>query len=448
MALLRAWQLLSRSVVVASVLLPMWVAYAWLYVRQERMGADVPAEAWQRLHERYAPRFYRLAVWMKGGLIKIGQILSTRVDLMPVEWTRELSGLQDSVTPVAWATIRKQLERTYGRPTAAVFRSLDESAVAAASFGQVHRGVTLDGREVALKVKYPDVEGKLRVDLVVFRLSVNLFNLLVPRLDLGAVYTEMSRALRTELDYVQEARFTREIGSRFLDRDGVVIPEVIDELSSPDVICTSWIEGRKITDPGLLADPRVDRRALLQRLLWAWVQMMYVDGVFQSDPHPGNLLVQVDAERGLTLGVIDFGQVKILPQSFHQRLVRCVMAFALGNGEGLVDGLVELGLFDGEDRDRMGPVVVRAMERIRAMDPDRAEGLDFPALRLEVRGALRQMKGVVIPHDLVLYGRTLGLLAGVTHHVAPDVNALALARPLLTEALLGGGPPEDPNASA
>src|SRR5690606_31499313 len=129
--------------------------------------------------------------------------------------------------------------------------------------------------------------------------------------------------------------FTRIIHENFRGREGVVIPRVVDELTTKDLICTTWFDGTKITDPSLLEDPALDRKALLERLISTWISMMYVDGVFQSDPHPGNLLARIE-DGAPVLGVVDFGQVKILPRAFHQKLVASVMALAMGNTDMFV----------------------------------------------------------------------------------------------------------------
>ncbi|HBQ12398.1 MAG TPA: hypothetical protein DEF51_15045, partial [Myxococcales bacterium] len=324
------WHTLVRSVWIGLVLFPMWVAYVVPWVRWRRFGATIPDAVWERKHRKYAARFYRLAVGMRGGLIKVGQILSTRVDLMPRAWIEELSGLQDEVSPTPWRDLEEHLRAGYDAPLEELFRELDHEAIAAASFGQVHRGVTADGTRIALKIRYADIERKLAVDMFLMSWAVRLFNVFLPKIRLSPIYDEIKRALTTELDYEQEARFTQIVHDHFVDRDGVEVPAVVHALSTRDVICTTWIDGVKITSPKLLDDPRLDRAKLLERLLWAWIQMMYVDGVFQSDPHPGNLLARLDEDGEPILGVVDFGQVKILDRAFHQKLVNGVMAFAMG----------------------------------------------------------------------------------------------------------------------
>jgi len=443
----RLYHAVVRIVLGVLVLPPMWLAYIVPFIRERRFGATIPAEVWERKHRKWARRFYRLAVRLRGGLIKVGQILSTRVDLLPAGWTEELSGLQDEVDPLPWHSVEKHLTEVYGRPPDEVFEHLDHEAHAAASFGQVHKGRTKDGVEVALKIKYPDVEMKLAIDMWFARWAVRGFNVFLPRIDLKPIYVEIKRALTTELDYEQEAHFTRTVHENFEGRDGVVIPAVIDALTTKSTICTTWFDGVKITKPSLLEREDLDRKVLLERLLWTWIQMMYVDGVFQSDPHPGNLLVRVEDGEPI-LCVVDFGQVKILTREFHQKLVNGVMAFAMGNDEGFVDSLIALGLFAEDERDIFAPTVKALMTALRERKPAEGEELDFVEVREMVLTTLDEMDGVVIPQEIVLYGRTFALLAGVTRSIAPGENPLAVAKPMLTQALLSGGPPQRSGARA
>ncbi len=445
----RAWLVLSRSLIVFFAVFPMWLAYAIPFVRSRRFGATIPPERWKALHVRFAPRFYRLAVRMRGGLIKVGQIISTRVDILPVEWTSTLAGLQDRVDPLPWGELLPFVTAAYGRDPKSLFLEIDEHATAAASFGQVHRAITHEGEKVALKIRYPDVDTKLAVDLGVMRFVLPLFGMFVPQMNLRPIREEISRALTTELDYDAEARFTEIVHKNFggtmsADAGRITIPRVLRDLTRPSVICTSWFEGKKIIDPSLLQDPRLDRRALLELVIEAWVKMMYVDGVFQSDPHPGNLLARVDAEGKPELCIVDFGQVKILTKSFHEKLLRSVMAFVTRDDEGFARSLVELGLFAPKDLAALRPTIDKILERYASMSPEEITKMDFTWLRTEVLGKIAELRGIVVPQELVLYGRTFALLAGLTRQVDPTVDAFALARPHVMRAMLSGGPPEAP----
>ena len=440
----RIWLFLTRGLIVLFTLLPMWLAYVVPFVRWRRFGATIPAEKWSRLHTKHSLRFYRLATRMRGGLIKVGQILSTRADILPSEWVQTLAGLQDRVEPLPWRVLEPHLAKSFGRPPKEIFRELDEHATNAASFGQVHRAVTAEGERVALKIRYPDIETRLAVDMGVLRWMLPLFSVFVPQMRLRPIYEEVRRALTTELDYEQEARFTQIVHENFKDEKRIHIPRVLLEYTRRDVICTTWFEGRKIIDPTLLEDPRMDRRALLELVIEAWVKMMYVDGVFQSDPHPGNLLARIADDGQPEICIVDFGQVKILTRAFHQALLRSVMSFITRDVEGFTASLSELGLFAEKDIERLRPLLTRIIDRYAEMSPEQTDKMDFRWIRDEVLGQIAGVRDVHVPQDLVLYGRTFALLAGLGRQIDPTVDGFAVAKPYVMRALLGDGPPEAP----
>lgn len=422
-------------------LFPAWLAYVIPFVRQRRFGAKIPDATWVRLHEKHSVRFYRLAVQMRGGLIKVGQILSTRADILPKEWVSTLSGLQDRVDPLPWPDVRPILEEAFGRPPTQVFAEIDEHATAAASFGQVHQARTVDGEKVALKIKYPDVEHKLAIDFGVLAFFLPLFGVFVPQLKLGSIFEEVRRALTTELDYEEEARFTEIVHANFEGVEHITIPRVLREYTRRDVICTTWFEGKKITDPVLLDDPRMDRRALLELVIQAWIKMVYVDGVFQSDPHPGNLLARI-GDAGPELCVVDFGQVKILPKKFHKALTRSVMAFVTRDVDGFIQALVDIGIVPKGREEDARAISTKAIERYATMSPDQIQAMNFEWIKDELVTELEHFRGIVVPQELVLYGRTLALLAGLTRQVDPTVDAFSLAKPHILSAILSA--PSDP----
>ncbi|GAB4213002.1 MAG: hypothetical protein OHK0013_36420 [Sandaracinaceae bacterium] len=434
------WLVVSRSLLVLGTLFPMWLAYVVPVVRTLRFGATLPAARWDRIHDRWAERFRRLAIAMRGGLIKIGQVLSTRVDLLPPRWIEVLSTLQDRVEPCPWREIEPHVTRAYeGRDPHKLFASLDEHATAAASFGQVHRATTVDGEKVALKIRYPDAELKLAVDFAVLGLMLPLFNLFVPQVRLRPIFEEVKRALELELDYEQEARFTEVIHANMAEVEGVFVPRVIRELTRREVICTTWFEGVKITDPAFLADPRLDRTVLLDRVIEAWVKMMYVDGVFQSDPHPGNVLARLGPS-GPEVCIVDFGQVKILTKAFHEKLLRSVMAFMTRDQDAFAKSLLDIGLFGEADLERVKPLLARVFEKYDAVSKGEVV-IDFGWVRQEVMNSLASLRGIVVPQELVLYGRTIVLLGGLVRAIDPQADVLELARPHFLRAMLSGGPP-------
>lgn len=436
-----------RSLLIAATLMPLYLAYFWLWLRDTKLGWKVPASTWAATHTRQARRFYRLAVRMRGGMIKVGQLISARVDLMPKQWITELSKLQDRVEPCPWPVIEKHLLKEYGRPLDEVFETIEHQAVAAASFGQVHRATTKDGRQVALKVRYPDVEMKLDVDMGLFGIAVPMFNVFVPKVKLKVVYNEMQQALKTELNYHQEADYTRTIHDNLNGIERTIVPEVFADISTDSIIATSFFEGYKITDTDKISELGLDRIELLTLVINAWCKMMYVDGVFQSDPHPGNLLFSVDADKKPVICILDFGQVKIMPKDFHVKLLQSVMAFLARDPEQFKDTMVLMGLVNQSDADKMKPMIAEFFEKYYHLTPVEAKQLDFDKIKEDVRALIKQLDGVTIPQDMVLYGRTFGLLAGLCTAMDENINGFELAKPLILKWMaVGASMPAAPSA--
>ncbi|MEZ4234292.1 MAG: AarF/UbiB family protein [Polyangiaceae bacterium] len=440
---------LVRFSISAWTLLPIYVSYLWLWIRWKKLGHEIEKDHWNAVHRKNARAFYRLAVRMRGGMIKVGQLISARVDIMPRVWVEELSKLQDRVDPTPWSGIEEHLTHEYGLPPQQVFAHIEEKSIAAASFGQVHRATTRDGQEIALKIRYPNIEAKLEVDMTLFGIAVPLFNIFVPKVDLKVIYREMRLALETELDYRQEAAYTRTIHDNFknfsprIDNAAgggdVVIPEVLDEYTTDSVIATTFFEGFRVTDKQKMDELGVKPTELLELVLNTWTKMMYQDGVFQSDPHPGNLLFNVIDGR-TTLCVIDFGQVKILPRSFHRQLVNSVMAFLTRDVEAYAPTVVAMGILSEADVEKAKPLLREFFEQYYELTPAEARELDFERIREDVQGLIQKIDNIHIPNDLVLYGRTFSLLAGLGTALDENQNLVVLAKPFIMQAMFV--PPE------
>ncbi len=425
----------SRGARIVATLAPIYFSYLWLWIRERYLRRPASPETWSSVHLRNAERFYRLAVRMRGGLIKIGQLISVRVDVAPIEWTSTLSKLQDKVDPAPWSEIERRLADELGGPPDEVFATIEHEARNAASFGQVHRARTKDGTEVALKIKYADVERQLAIDLALFRRAVPFFNVFVRKVRLDVIVNEMSRALTTELDYEQEARFTQRIHENLRDIPGVVIPRVLFEHTTRNVICTTWFEGHKVTDKARLSDAAVDVHELIRKIIHAFTHMVFVDGLFQSDPHPGNLLFHVkDGEPEVC--VLDFGQVKELPRDFQAKMLRTSMAYMVRDVDGFSRGVVDLGVLSEKDVQTARPILEEFFAHYFEMSPAEVKTLDFNKIRDDVKGIVSRIEGLTIPQDIILYGRMFGLLAGVITALDDRVNGLVLAKPIIMECLL------------
>ncbi|MEW6776421.1 MAG: AarF/UbiB family protein [Bdellovibrionota bacterium] len=423
-----------RLFLMVTTLVPIYAQYLWMWGSEKYLRRRIPRERWNEVHLANAEKFFLMAVKLKGALIKVGQLISARVDIMPRAWTKTLSKLQDQVIPSPWHMIDKHLTKEYGRPPDEVFEKIDHEAVAAASFGQVHKALTKEGDTVALKIRYPDIKLKLDIDMMFFRVATTLFNIFVPKIGLKTIYQEISKALRTELNYRQEADYTRIIGKNMQGFPQLIIPRVLDKYTTDSVICTEYFEGFKITNFEKMESLGIKRRDVLEIVLNAWTKMIYEDGVFQSDPHPGNLFFRLKDGKP-EVCVVDFGQCKIMPKEFHEKLMQAVFGFMSRDVDKFLPTIVNLGVMKTEDTIHARPILKDFFEKYFELSPSQARSLDFDKIRDDVQQAVSKINGIYIPNDIILYGRTFSLLSGLATQIDKTANMFMLAKPFMVATI-------------
>ncbi len=433
----RLWLIPARATYLTVMLVPIWWTYfrRWLALRW--WGRSPTPERWSEIHRRAAQRFYRTAVRMKGGLIKVGQVMSTRVDLLPVEWAEVLSRLQDKVDPSPWRRVAKTVEAELGAPPDAIFASIERDAVNAASFGQVHRAVTKDGRRVALKIQYPGIRTRLACDLWVGRRAAPFFAIFAPvKVNLGLILDEVQRSLTEELDYRKEAEFGTRIRENLVGIEDLVVPEVLPEHSSRSVLCSAWFDGFKVTDEAKREAAGLGVEPIILKMMEAYTQMFFIDGVFQSDPHPGNLMVRAGEGGQPVVCILDFGQSKALPKGFQRKLIHAAIAFMGRDVDGFSRAVVAMDIARAEDVEAGRPLLKTFFDDVFDLSPQELKEMDAEDLKRMAQELAGTIEGVHIPTDLILYGRAFMLLAGVVTQLDDHVNGFILARPLIMKALM------------
>ncbi len=276
------------------------VSFVWWDVVLPRLGLRRLAQRTrvERL-QRSARAFRSLAVQMGGVLIKVGQFLSTRVDVLPKEFTDELAGLQDEVPPVPYTDIRRVAEAEYGLPLGEKFASFDPQPMAAASLGQVHRATIAESgeekpRPVVVKIQRPDIEKIIATDLAALRTVGNWLKRYRPisrRADVPALLSEFTRILYEEIDYLAEGRNAETFAANFQDDPEVRVPRVVWTHTTTRALTLENVFSIKITDYEAITAAGIDRKEVASRLLDAYLKQIFEDGFFHADPHPGNLFV-------------------------------------------------------------------------------------------------------------------------------------------------------------
>ncbi len=397
------------------------------YKRTQRAVREMTPEArqarWDRTNERFAEDLYRLAVDLKGLYIKTGQFMSTRSDMVPPAYVTSLSRLQDRVPPRPVATIRATIEAAFGKPIRELFEWFDDHPLAAASLAQVHRARLHDGREVCVKVQYPEVASLVRLDVRNLRTLVGLVAKREPNFDYRAIVNEIGGQVPLELDFEREAALTKQVKANLAQYEGIVVPAVIDGYARKTVLVTEYLAGERLIGKDGIAASIADGPAVAQAITKAFGHQIMVDGLFQADPHPGNLL----ALPGGKVGLLDFGLTKELSRESRIAFARLVVAAADRNPAAVMAAFEGLGV---RTRNEANPAGLMALaDLFFGSRPERT------AMAGKRREALQASPIEAIPGDLVLLGRVVGLLRGVCDSLGAPLTPMQMLRPFAEQVL-------------
>jgi ubiquinone biosynthesis protein len=400
---------LNRSRQIAGALL----THGWSFLRNNDeavAGANSRSAAARPAH-------LRLALEELGTtFIKLGQILSTRADLLPPEYLAELTKLQDSAPPVPFEAIKKALVTELGQPIENVFTEFDSQPLAAASIGQAHAATLPDGTEVVVKIRIPGgVEG-VNEDLEILKeLAATAHRHLefADRYDLVGLVEEFSQTLRAELDYIREGHSAERFAQNLASDQGIHVPRVFWDATTSRVLTLERIRGIKINDLEGLDEQGTDRRRLAQHATNVVLKMVCEDGYFHADPHPGNFFIEPNA----TIGLIDFGMVGVLDERTQQLLADLLIAINDQDADRLVDVFLDLGV----TRKRIDRTLVRRdIERLLSTYWDLPLGdLKVTALLNDVFSIMRQHQ-MHLPSNLALLLKTVIMIEGLGVSLDPD----------------------------
>src|SRR5436305_3404695 len=281
-------------------------------------------------------------------MIKLGQFLSSRADLLPEQALAALSSLQDEVPPAPFSHVVSVIESELGKPVEHLFSVLERKATAAASLGQVHKAVLAsNGAEVAVKVQRPNIEQLVRSDLSTIKFVIWVINRLVDTrefIDLMGVYREFKRTIYEEIDYITEAANAKRFKEMFKDDPTIYIPSVYDDYTTRRVLVLEWIDGIKINDYASLEAAGIDRLEVANRTVEAYFHQFFDEGFFHADPHPGNIFVKRGTPgEGPIIEFVDFGMVGALTKSMMQAMKELFLSFLTRDSEAMVQALSELG---------------------------------------------------------------------------------------------------------
>ncbi len=411
--------------------------------------------AWVRRNrpERYrkwARRFRALAVNMGGVMIKLGQFLSSRLDILPPEITEELQGLQDEVPPVEFAQIEQLLRQELG-DISQRFARFERQPLAAASLGQAYRaylnpipginGAEL-GEKVVVKVQRPHIEQIVQTDLAALGVVaqwVMRYGPIRRRANVPALMDEFAATLWEELDYLAEADNAERFAQMYANSEYVYIPAVYRNHSTARVIVLEDVESLKITDKTGMLAAGINPAQVADQLLDAYFYQCFHEGFFHADPHPGNLFVRPREDlpwpsgngsgppvgRPFWLIFIDFGMVGRIPELMGQNLRKIIISVTQRDAEQLTEAYSSLGFFlPGADLARITEAQERLLEQIwgrKLLELAQPDPKELEALGHEFRDILFDFP-FQIPQDFIYLGRALGIVSGLVSQLNPEIN--------------------------
>jgi predicted unusual protein kinase regulating ubiquinone biosynthesis (AarF/ABC1/UbiB family) len=353
--------------------------------------------------------------------IKLGQLLSTRPDVLPPEYIDEFERLQDDVPPAPWADAREVIEADLG-PVGETFDAIDTDAISGASLGQVYLA-EYEGRTVAVKVRRPGVEALVEADLRVIRWSLPVLMWFVDEtrsFSLETLADEFERVIRQEMDYERERGMLEEIGANLADEPRVRVPNALPALSTRRVLTMEHVGGTKISDLEDLDELGLDRTALARTLQETYLEMIIEDGVFHADPHPGNLAVRDDG----TIVFYDFGMSGRVDPFIQEKIVEFYMAVARQDTDEILDTLIEMGTLSPQaDREVMAEVMELAIADARGEDIE----------QYRVQQIVQQVEDTIyefplrLPPNLALVLRVATVVEGVCVTLDPDFDFIEVA---------------------
>lgn len=419
---------LNRSRQIASVL----VSHGWDYLTNKGHGS-LEESLLRRKSAQTRPEHLRSTLEELGTtFIKLGQILSTRSDLLPPDYLSELTKLQDNAAPVPFEEIRNVLLAELGQPIETIFLHFETEPLASASIGQAHAAVLPDGTEVVVKVRRPGVVEQVNEDLEILKelaATAGRHWEFADRYDLVGLVDEFSQTLRSELDYVREGHSAERFAANFASDPSIHIPLVFWETTTSRVLTLERIRGVKINDLAGLDAQGTDRRWLANYATSVVLKMVCEDGFFHADPHPGNFFI----EEGGAIGLIDFGMVGVLDERTRERLADLLIAISHENADRLVDVFLELGVTRKRiDRALFRRDIEHLLERYWGLP---LSELKVTALLNDVFAIMRQHH-LHLPANLALLLKAVIMIEGLGVNLDPDFHLTRTLAPYTEQLVL------------
>ena len=372
---------------------------------------------------------------LKGPVMKVAQILATIPDALPDEYVEELRQLQSNAPSMGRLFVKRRMSAELGKDWQNSFNSFNQEAVAAASLGQVHKAESLDGKSVACKLQYPDMNSAVEADLKQLRLAMSIYQRYDNAINASEIYKELSARIREELDYKREGRNMALYRLMLAKEETVHVPDLIETASTDRLLTMTWLDGVPVLD-FIKNNPELEMRNLVAKNMFrAWYVPFYLYGIIHGDPHLGNYSIRPNGD----INLLDFGCIRVFPPTFVKGVIDLYIGLRDGDEELAVNAYRTWG-FENLDRDTIdvlnhwarfvySPLMEDKVRRIQETN----SGVYGKEVVEKVHKELRRLNGVKPPREFVLMDRAAIGLGSVFLHLNAEVNWYNIFQELISD---------------
>ena len=420
------------------------MSYVWLFLKAKFLGKSYADKRLLKLHIRNAERIKKTILHLQGLFIKVGQLLSILTNFLPKAFHEPLEALQNQIPPRPYAEIEQQIVSELGDTPQKIFAQFDKTSLASASIGQVHRATLSSGEQVAVKVQHLNIERIAAVDLQVIQRIVQLTAYFFDIKGIEHAYTQVKKMVEEELDFEQEALSMQHIAENLKDEANIAIPDVFSDYSTNKILVTQFCEGVKISDKEQIRAWGINATDLANRLVHAYCKMVFEDGFYHADPHPGNLMVQEDG----TLIFLDFGAVARLQAHTRNGFLSLIDAAVKNDDDKIITALRSMGFIaNNENSEEIAEKIIDALRQF-IQNEVQIDGLNFTDIKVNpfetsLFNLIRELglRGIAntvqVPKEFVLLNRMVTLLLGICNTLDSHMNPIKVVQPYLRKYMLG-----------
>lgn len=401
-----------------------------------RVWDESTRKKWETLLSRQAKEYRRRSIWLGGLLIKFGQFLSTRADIMPDAFIKELKGLVDRVEPMPFSYSKHIIEEEWGNDLSTFIEKIDENPVASASIGEVYKATLKGGKKVAVKVQRYRVQEIFHMDFKALRIvfwMLSRFTAYGEKADLKALHTELVSVMSRELDFTQELKHANYFSQRFADFSSVHVPEYYEELCTYRVLVMEWVEGTKINQLPDTDDEKINRKKIARTLFDLYMEQFLNPGKFHADPHVGNIIVQ---ENG-SIGIIDFGMVGEIKKEDTIHLKKMIQGFILDDYDRVLNELEKMDiLLAGANKEKIKKMLRKTVEMYSEGEMNRFDADTMEQIMEDIQLFVKDQP-IQLPADYAFFGRAASIILGVIMEAYPDIDLAKWGKPAVKQWISG-----------